>query len=523
MRRLALLMLSAVGLLAFVVTTGASDGKKLPSYSIVFDNASGLVELADFRVGGVTVGKIDGFDVAEGARARVDVSVTDSGFGDLRSDAFCRIAQQSLIGEYYIECEPGTKGQPLADGATIPIKQTASPIPADLVNNIMRRPYRERLSILLAELGGGFAARGEDINATIRRSVPALQETNRVLKILADNRRVLRRLAADSGAVLKVLGDRRRDVSRFVSQAGETASVTADRRTELRETFQRFPGFLREFTPTIRDLGTAAREQAPALADLRAAAPAVTSLLNTLPEFARASEPAVTSLGAASTLGRTAVREAESTVEQLETLGRRSPEPANNLRFILKDLDDRGRAVEKDPDSPGGEGYTGLEAILQYPFDQSLAINIFDTRGYILKLSALINECTAYTDAADAKADPERYKRCTSALGPNQPGVTTPDPTGSGGTRVATSRKGKRDAKRPAAGSGPSGDSTAPDAPAAPQQGTPAQPAPPVQLPDLEDLPELLDRVPGLLGGKGPRPEQPTAPSMDLLDFLMGT
>jgi virulence factor Mce-like protein len=517
-RRLALLSLIAAGMAAFVLSTGASNGPKKPTYEIVFDNASGLVELADFRVGGVAVGRIESFDVYQRSRAKVEVSVSDTSFGRLREDAFCKIAQQSLIGEYYIECEPGTKGKPLPNGATIPLKQTASPIAADLVNNIMRRPYRERLTILLSELGAGFASRGEDINETIRRGVPAIRETNKVLKILADNRTTLRRLAADSGEVLKVLGDRRKDVSRFVSQAGETASVTAERREELAETFRRFPGFLREFSPTLRDLGTASREFTPALADLRAASPSVVSLLNTLPPFARASEPAVTSLASASELGRTAVGEAESTVELLGTLGQASREPANNLKFVTRDLDDRGRAVEKDPDSPGGQGYTGLEAILQYPFDQSLAINIFDTRGYILKLSALVNECTAYTDAQEAKADPERTKRCSSMLGPNQPGVTTPDPTGSGGTRAATRTKrsrGEKDGDRSQSTPEPARE----DAPAPQPGGKPQAPQTPV--PDLE-LPELLDKLPDLLGNKGPAPK-PQQPPIDLLDFLMGS
>jgi virulence factor Mce-like protein len=514
MRRLAIMTLAVAGLAALVVTTGASDGGKKPEYSIVFDNASGLVELADFRVGGVAVGRIEKFHVHERTKARVDVSVSDTSFGELRTDAFCKIAQQSLIGEYYIECEPGTKGKPLESGATIPIEQTASPIAADLVNNIMRRPYRERLSIIISELGGAFASRGEDVNEAIRRGVPALQETNRVLKILADNRAVLRRLASDSGAVLKVLGERRKDVSRFVSQAGETASVTAERRTELAETFRRFPGFLDELTPTLADLGTAARGQAPALADLSAASPDVVRLLNTLAPFARASEPAVTSLGEASVLGRTAVRESEDTVELLNTLGQRSKEPANNLRFVTKDLDDRGRAVEKDPDSPGGQGYTGLEAILQYPFDQSLAINIFDTRGYILKLSALINECSAYTDAQAAKADPERTKRCSSGLGPNQPGVTTPDPTGSGGTRAATGRRsGGREGGREGASSSP--------ATGSPSQSAPASPAAPGQPAPGQQLPQLLENMPDLLDG-GPVPKQPVPP-LEIMDFLFGS
>ena len=52
---------------------------------------------------------------------------------------------------------------------------------------------------------------------------------------------------------------------------------------------------------------------------------------------------------------------------------------ANNLDFVLRDLDDRKRAVEPDPRSPGGKGYTGMEALLQYMFDQPMAINAYLT------------------------------------------------------------------------------------------------------------------------------------------------
>jgi virulence factor Mce-like protein len=506
-RRVALICLGLVALAAATLASTGAGNESAPKYRIVFDNASGLVVGADFRVGGVTVGRIDDFDVIRrDARAIVDVSVADTSFGGLHEDAHCKIAQQSLIGEYFIECEPGGKGDVLEDGTTIPVAQTESPIAADLVQNVMRRPFRERFSIILTELGAGFAARGDDVNETIRRSLPALQETNRVLKILGDNRTVLRRLAADSGVIMSKLGERRKDVSRFVKEAGDTAATTAERREALAETFRRFPGFLEEFTPAITDLGTAAREQTPALADLSAAAPSVTRLLDTLGPFARASEPAVTSLADAAKIGRGAVAEAGSTVELLSSLGQKGAEPANNLALVLKDLDDRNRAVEPDPDSPEGKGYTGLEAILQYPFDQSLAINIFDTRGYTLKLNALINECTDYTDAAEAKANPERTAHCSAGLGPSAPGVNQPDPGPATAQRTAAQKRTD--------GGGSSGGGGA-GAPAA--TATPA----PDRAPGIPALPELLDRLPDLLDGGTPT-KPVDRPPVDLLDFLLG-
>ena len=82
--------------------------------------------------------------------------------------------------------------------------------------DILRRPARERFGLILSELGMGVAARGEDLQATIRRGVPALRETERVLEILGDNRRTLQALTRDADRVLAGLAADRRDVARFV-------------------------------------------------------------------------------------------------------------------------------------------------------------------------------------------------------------------------------------------------------------------------------------------------------------------
>lgn len=518
MKRFVAIVAGLAALVAGALAVSAAGIEEGTRYRIIFDNASGLVEQADFRVGGVAVGQIDSFEIAPGARAAVTVSVSDTGFGGLREDTRCAIQQQSLIGEYFVQCEPGQSGEVLQDGATVPVEQTESPIAPDLVQNIMRRPFRERFSIIFSELGAGFAARGDDVNETIRRALPALQETNRVLKILGDNRKTLRRLAADSGVILKELGDRRRDVGRFVEEARDTAVATAERRDALAATFRQFPGFLDEFTPTMADLGTTARELGPALADLSAAAPATERLLETLPPFARASEVAVDSLGEAGKAGREAAAAAGPTLDELAQLGENATEPANNLAIILEHLDDRDFAAEPDSDSPGGKGYTGLEAILQYPFDQSLALNIFDTRGYTLKLNVLINDCAAYTTDEDAKEDPERYETCSQALGPNQPGITTPDPTeGSAATERTTRKAKQRKAKRDKAGDGEQEpERTGSDGDATPKPT-------PTPRPTVPNLPELLDRLPDVLGGKRPvqRPAPSKRPPVDLLDFLL--
>ena len=47
--------------------------------------------------------------------------------------------------------------------ARIPVGQTSSTIPIDLVNSVLRRPYRERLRLIVNELGTGLAGRPDDL------------------------------------------------------------------------------------------------------------------------------------------------------------------------------------------------------------------------------------------------------------------------------------------------------------------------------------------------------------------------
>jgi ABC-type transporter Mla subunit MlaD len=514
------LALAIAGTAALAVTSaGAADDER---YTVVLDNAFGLTEGSDLRSKGVTIGKVEKLDVQRAtARALATIVVTLPSFAGFHADVFCEVKPQSLIGEYYLDCDPGRKQG--AAPRTIPVTQTGGTIPPDLVLDILRRPARERFGLILTELGIGFAARGDDVQTTLRRAVPALRETDKVLRILDANRRTLNQLTRNADTVLAGLARNRRNVGRFVRAAGDTTQASASRAGALSATVDKLPRFLRELRPTLADLGTTARLQTPALRDLRRAAPDLTEFLQRLGPFADSARPAVRGLGRASQTGTTAVREARSTVSQLRALGAASTEPMRNLRFVLEDLNDRSRAVEPNRLSPTGGGFTGLEALLQYFFTQSQAINIYDSKGYMLKLSLLLNECTQYTNAATAVTNAGRTARCKQWLGPTQPGINA----------SAVSRTTPRKPK-PAPAQTPTAPAAAPPAAQAPPDpgATPPPPPPPPPpparrlLPSLPDAKQLLDKLlpkvklPPLLPHRSARSSDDSQRS--LLDYLLG-
>ena len=125
------------------------------TYELLFDNAFGLTEGGDFKVAGVRAGQTSTFKVTKvdgRPVALVEAEVTEPGLADLRTDARCEIRPQSLIGEYFVDCQPGSSDERLADGDRVPVQRTSSTIAIDLVNDVIRRPYRERLRLIVGEL-----------------------------------------------------------------------------------------------------------------------------------------------------------------------------------------------------------------------------------------------------------------------------------------------------------------------------------------------------------------------------------
>lgn len=400
MRRI--IVIGAVIVAATVVAvlgTGASDDSSGEGYQVraIFDNAFSLIEKEDVRVSGVNVGKITKLEVTPDNRAAVVMDITRPGFDDFREDATCTIRPQGLIGERFVECtltQPRPQGEakapplkripegrPGAGQRLLPVDRTSKPIDLDLLNNINRLPQRQRLAIILNELGAGVAGRAEDLNKTIRRANPALGETNKVLEILGEQNKVLRKLATDSDTVLQPLSRDRESVAGFIENANTVSQATAERREDLEANFERLPRFLSELRPTMTRLEGFADEFEPVLRDLGRAAPDINRMVRELGPFSEASIPAVESLGEAAVVGRPALVKSKPIVDDLGDLLEEAKPLSRNLAELTVSLRDTG----------------GIERLMDYLFFQAGAINGYDSLGHYLRAGLIVNTCTAYS------------------------------------------------------------------------------------------------------------------------------
>jgi ABC-type transporter Mla subunit MlaD len=438
-----------------VLTLGSSSGGGDPTYRIELNNAFGLVNGADFKVAGVISGSIKSIDlcsVDKGAHCQspldsvVTVAPTQKGFGSFRSDVFCQSRPQSLIGEYFIDCDPGQHGKVLPPGSTIPVTRTQSTIPADLVQNIMRLPYRQRFSVIINELGAAVASRSQDLQSALKRADPALAETDNLLALLANDAHTIRDLNTNADSVITALAKNNRQVQRFIVEANNASTASATQASNIQATWNKLPAFLQQLRPAMAKLGAAADAQDPVFANLNAASSNLRRFFTDLVPFSHESIPSLKSLGDASATGKPAVKAATPTVADLNQFAKPSPELAQNLAIVLQALDTRNRtaaaggAVEPDPRSPdGGKGYTGLEGLLQYAFNQENAIDYFGPFGHLLGVDAFANStCSPYTTPQTLANNLASYqagqsttnpRSCYAFLGPNQPGVNEADPS----------------------------------------------------------------------------------------------
>ena len=554
MRRLLAFGVVAAALAGAFLLTGASEKDKKRTYKIVLDNAFGLVEGGDFRVGGVRAGKTTAFSIdkkkGHSPKAVVTAEISQPGFDDFRSDASCDVKPQSLIGEYYVDCQPGTSSRKLAtDGSgTVPVRQTTSTIPTDLVNNVMRRPYRERLRFVINELGTGLAGRPQDLQAVLKRAHPGLRETTRVLGILGNQNQVIENFIRDSDTVIGELNGNRKDVVRWVQEAGDTAEISATRSQAIREGFRKLPTFLGELRPTMARLEDLIDAQRPLLGDLRRASPSLTTFFTRLGPFSQASRPALDSLGDASQAGTKAFREGAQEISELNKLAPKAKPTFKPLRQFLQTLDDRRRAIDKDdnravvggPPAPdpthigAGDkhGFTGFESLLNYPFWQGQSLNGYDGVSHLLRLSIFGDpDCAALHNDLDPNhnaADKEVFDKCSQWLGPNLPGITTPDFTSSPRTLAQL----RREAAQPASHVGERRQAGQVDAAPLPGQRDISRPQ--VDLPP--DVRKLIDQLapkkgrgrvptpslPGVSGGQLQGGADPRT-GEGLLDFLLGS
>jgi phospholipid/cholesterol/gamma-HCH transport system substrate-binding protein len=300
------LAITVIVLLAFFGFTKANPFANPYELKAMFRDVENLKPRSPVRIAGVDVGKVTKVEPKEGGgAAEVTMELREDAL-PLREDARLQVRSRIFLeGNFFVDIEPGSpSSDELADGATVPVTQTATTVTLPDILDTLDSDVRSDLQTFLHEYGT-VALQGGGARA-FNRAVPSFEPayrygalTNDALLGLEPDRDI-QRLLRGQQRTFAALADRPRALQDLVTDLNTTAGAIASADTQLEAAI-----------PALRDTLTVGY---PALGELNAALP-------TLSTFSREALPGVRSSTPALAAATPWMRQARFLVQESELKG----------------------------------------------------------------------------------------------------------------------------------------------------------------------------------------------------------
>jgi phospholipid/cholesterol/gamma-HCH transport system substrate-binding protein len=301
--------------------------------AVVLPDPFQLVANADVRAAGVRIGKVQRIE-PRGAAGVVHLAI-ERRYAPIHRDARVRLRTKTLVGENYLEVDPGTAAAgAVAEGDALPLDHAGEAVQLDRILSTLDRRTRAEVQRNLDALGPGVDGRGADVGALFAALRPTVGRVDAVAGVLRGQRDALADLADQTGRVLAAFGRRSAAVRTLATQARRAADAAAARDVALGRaidalpatleqaagTSRRLAGLSRTGTPTVRALAASVATLRPVVDDLGPAAVQGRRLLRELPPFLRRADPLLDGLRGLADQALPAVDPTRRLVAQLEPL-----------------------------------------------------------------------------------------------------------------------------------------------------------------------------------------------------------
>lgn len=333
----------AVALTAIISTTAAvapymaqaAEGKTIVVAE--FRDVSPILVGNDVKLTGVLVGKVADINLVNGI-AKLVLELDQKAL-PLHTDAQATVKPVSLLGERFVDLNPGSADAPLLPaGAPIPISQTKLQTDLDQVLNVFDDTAGQGLGAMVATLGEGLKGNGADVDAALKTLAPSLTKTDQFVKVLQDQNTVLnqlvdsvepvaRSLAAGDGAVLDSL----------VNSTNSLLSTTATNQGALQDTLRELPGTLTAARSTLGNLADAAGPTQRNLRSLRPVTENINSISQELLNFSDSADPAFDDLVPVLEKGRDLLVKVQPVARRLREAGPDLTDTAKGAAPIFKE------------------------------------------------------------------------------------------------------------------------------------------------------------------------------------------
>jgi len=183
-------MVVLVLIVAIVLAYNANNGLPfVPSYDITarLPDAAGLIKGDGVTIGGDRVGYISAITAGRSASGR-QIAVLhltlERSIEPLPADSTDLVRPVSPLGLKYLEIRRGHGSRMLGPGGSLPLSATHKPVEIDDLFNIFNTRTRHAEQTSLFNVGGGFAGRGAELNATLAGLDPLVRHVLPVMSTL---------------------------------------------------------------------------------------------------------------------------------------------------------------------------------------------------------------------------------------------------------------------------------------------------------------------------------------------------
>jgi phospholipid/cholesterol/gamma-HCH transport system substrate-binding protein len=292
--KVAALLALLVGAVIVVVLLSAGSGYTIQAH---FEDAGGLVDGAQVRVGGVTIGTVAAIGLTPNAQADITISIGDGRYIPLHrlTRASIRAVGQAGVTNHYVELTPGPPSEPvLRSGAVLPTSLTTGYVSLDAIIDSLNPAARGAIDQLVSRSSQIYAGSGAAyFNGMLGKLSPALGALAGVSGQLASDRADLNRLISTADQATSAIASRAPDLRAAVANTARAFGALAQQRSSLADSLTRAPAVLDQARVTLALGNHAVAALRPALREVPAAAQPLGGVLHALPPSLGSVTPAI--------------------------------------------------------------------------------------------------------------------------------------------------------------------------------------------------------------------------------------
>ncbi len=215
------------------------------------------------NIAGVKSGDITEVELVNG-RAVVTMLVEQQYAELIHPDATILLRPRTGLQDMTLELDPGTEGEPVAEGTVIPESQTKPNVQPDQILASLDGDTQAYLKLLIAGGAEGLGGRAKQLSAGLRQFEPLARYLARIGNALSVRRRNIARTITSFRALGEELGKSDTRLAEWVSSQNAAIGAFANQEASIRETLRELPPTLAVTRDALASGETLANELGPA-------------------------------------------------------------------------------------------------------------------------------------------------------------------------------------------------------------------------------------------------------------------